>query len=65
MAVDADKLTPKELLSLSKKFFYGGFAFLPLLWIVNFVWLFKPSRRIDALPLTKYCKYRLNFLPSF
>jgi hypothetical protein len=39
--------------------FYGGFAFLPLLWLVNFMYFFKTSRKPTAPKELKKCK-RLN-----
>ncbi|KAI9317533.1 gamma-secretase aspartyl protease complex, presenilin enhancer-2 subunit [Dichotomocladium elegans] len=43
-----DKMTPEEQVSISKKMFYGGFAFLPLLWLVNFLYLFRASQQRTA-----------------
>ncbi|KAG0179525.1 hypothetical protein DFQ29_002001 [Apophysomyces sp. BC1021] len=43
-----DKLKPEDLVSISKKMFYGGFAFLPFLWLVNFMYFFSASRAPSA-----------------
>ncbi|RUS35146.1 gamma-secretase aspartyl protease complex, presenilin enhancer-2 subunit [Jimgerdemannia flammicorona] len=50
-----DKLAPTEILSIAKKMFWGGFAFLPFLWLVNFMYLWPATKRADAPPeLKKY-----------
>eukprot|EP00126_Sphaerothecum_destruens_P003501 Sdes_comp17254_c0_seq1m6443 len=51
--VDSKPISPQEYFEISRRFYYGGFLFLPLLWILNFVWLFYPSRQSDALPMTQ------------
>ncbi|KAI8888454.1 putative gamma-secretase subunit pen-2 [Backusella circina FSU 941] len=43
-----EKMSSEEQVSISKKMFYGGFAFLPLLWLVNFMYFFKTSRKPTA-----------------
>ncbi|CDS05989.1 hypothetical protein LRAMOSA08517 [Lichtheimia ramosa] len=43
-----DKMSPEEQVSISKKMFYGGLAFLPLLWLVNFVYFFCTIRQPSA-----------------
>ncbi|KAI8086918.1 putative gamma-secretase subunit pen-2 [Gilbertella persicaria] len=43
-----EKMSSEEHINISKKMFYGGFAFLPLLWLVNFLYFFKTSRKPDA-----------------
>ncbi|ORX62706.1 gamma-secretase subunit PEN-2-like protein [Hesseltinella vesiculosa] len=43
-----DKLTFDEMLVISKKMFYGGFAFLPFLWLVNFIYFFGQAHRPTA-----------------
>ncbi|KAG4086560.1 gamma-secretase aspartyl protease complex, presenilin enhancer-2 subunit [Neocallimastix lanati (nom. inval.)] len=34
----AKNMSEQEILSISKKMFYGGFAFLPWLWLVNWIY---------------------------
>jgi presenilin enhancer 2 len=51
-----EKMSSEELVSISKKMFYGGFAFLPLLWLVNFMYFFKTSRKPTAPKELKKCK---------
>ncbi|RUS22959.1 gamma-secretase aspartyl protease complex, presenilin enhancer-2 subunit [Endogone sp. FLAS-F59071] len=43
-----DKLPPTELLWMAKRMFWGGFAFLPFLWLVNFIYLWPATKRDNA-----------------
>ncbi|KAG2237202.1 hypothetical protein INT48_006606 [Thamnidium elegans] len=43
-----EKMSSEEHVSISKKMFYGGFAFLPFLWLVNFLYFFNTSRQPNA-----------------
>ncbi|KAI9487156.1 MAG: putative gamma-secretase subunit pen-2 [Benjaminiella poitrasii] len=43
-----EKMSSEEHINISKKMFYGGFAFLPLLWLVNFIYFFSTSRKTNA-----------------
>ncbi|KAI7864956.1 putative gamma-secretase subunit pen-2 [Mucor mucedo] len=43
-----EKMSSEEHVNISKKMFYGGFAFLPLLWLVNFLYFFRTSREATA-----------------
>jgi len=36
--MDLRKASPEERLSICSRYFYGGFAALPLLWAINAVW---------------------------
>ncbi|ORX92856.1 hypothetical protein K493DRAFT_316337 [Basidiobolus meristosporus CBS 931.73] len=50
-----DKLKNHEIVSISRKMFYGGFAFLPWLWLVNFIYFRPAINRADMNPvLRKY-----------
>lgn len=51
-----DKMTSEEHINISKKMFYGGFAFLPLLWLVNFLYFFSACRQPEAPKQLKKCK---------
>lgn len=51
-----EKMSSEEHVNISKKMFYGGFAFLPLLWLVNFLYFFKTSRQVNAPKALKKCK---------
>lgn len=39
--MDLKSASDEEKLNLCKKYFFGGCAFLPLLWIVNVCWFFR------------------------
>uniref|UniRef100_A0A5S6QPK6 Gamma-secretase subunit PEN-2 n=1 Tax=Trichuris muris TaxID=70415 RepID=A0A5S6QPK6_TRIMR len=41
--MNLDKMNDDEKLFLCRRFFYGGFACLPLLWLVNSVWFFRQA----------------------
>ncbi|XP_013397554.1 gamma-secretase subunit PEN-2 [Lingula anatina] len=41
--MDLQKMKVEDKVELCKKYFYGGFALLPFLWVVNFVWFFKEA----------------------
>ncbi|ORE06426.1 presenilin enhancer 2 [Rhizopus microsporus var. microsporus] len=43
-----EKMSFEEHVSISKKMFYGGFAFLPFLWLVNFMYFYKTSQLPNA-----------------
>jgi presenilin enhancer 2 len=51
-----EKMSSEEHVSISKKMFYGGFAFLPFLWLVNFLYFFNTSRQANAPKALKKCK---------
>ncbi|CAO3701344.1 unnamed protein product [Rhizopus stolonifer] len=56
-----DKMSSEEQVSISKKMFYGGFAFLPFLWLVNCIYFFNTSRKQDApKELKKYIYLSLS-----
>ncbi|KAI7901926.1 gamma-secretase subunit PEN-2-like protein [Cokeromyces recurvatus] len=55
-----EKMSSEERINICKKMFYGGFAFLPLLWLVNFMYFFNTSRKADApKELKKYVYFSL------
>lgn len=41
--MDLQKVPNDEKLRLCKKYFYGGFALLPFLWLVNTVWFMRDA----------------------
>ncbi|KAI9023504.1 Presenilin enhancer-2 subunit of gamma secretase-domain-containing protein [Phycomyces nitens] len=50
-----DKMSNDELVNISKKMFYGGFALLPFLWLVNVMYFFTICRKPTSPPaLRKY-----------
>merc|ERR1712112_199341 len=40
-----NKMKNEDKLVICKKYFYGGFAFLPFLWFINSFWFFKEAFR--------------------
>ena len=63
--VKLEKLSSEEHVAISKKMFYGGFAFLPFLWLVNFMYFYKTSRQPNAPHALKRCNYtKLNCIMS-
>ena len=41
--MDLQKVSNDEKLKLCRKYFYGGFALLPFLWLVNTVWFLRDA----------------------
>ncbi|KAL7074689.1 hypothetical protein ACQ4LE_006039 [Meloidogyne hapla] len=41
MATNLNKLSEGERLQLCRRYFLLGFAFLPILWLVNFIWFYR------------------------
>ncbi|MEQ2260183.1 hypothetical protein XENORESO_007344 [Xenotaenia resolanae] len=41
--MNLERLPNEEKLSLCRKYYLGGFALLPFLWLVNVVWFFKEA----------------------
>uniref|UniRef100_A0AAZ3P846 Gamma-secretase subunit PEN-2 n=1 Tax=Oncorhynchus tshawytscha TaxID=74940 RepID=A0AAZ3P846_ONCTS len=41
--MNLERLPNEEKLTLCRKYYFGGFAFLPFLWLVNVVWFFKEA----------------------
>nr|ACI69413.1 Gamma-secretase subunit PEN-2 [Salmo salar] len=41
--MNLERLPNEEKLTLCRKYYLGGFAFLPFLWLVNVVWFFKEA----------------------
>uniref|UniRef100_A0A8C6SMN6 Gamma-secretase subunit PEN-2 n=1 Tax=Neogobius melanostomus TaxID=47308 RepID=A0A8C6SMN6_9GOBI len=39
--MNLERLPNEEKLNLCRKYYLGGFALLPFLWLVNVVWFFK------------------------
>ncbi|CAF1122920.1 unnamed protein product, partial [Brachionus calyciflorus] len=44
------KVSDKEKLDICRKYYLGGFAFLPFLWLVNFVWFYKHAFKRSEFP---------------
>lgn len=50
-------LTEDESLSYARKFYYFGFALLPLLWGVNCLYFWPVLRHSRAFPRLRHCKF--------
>lgn len=48
--VSLAKKSPEERLNICRKYFLGGFAFLPLLWLINCVWFYKQAFKVESYP---------------
>ncbi|KAF7700242.1 hypothetical protein HF521_003200 [Silurus meridionalis] len=42
-SMNLERVSNEEKLNLCRKYYLGGFAFLPFLWLVNVVWFFKEA----------------------
>ncbi|KAG0290384.1 Gamma-secretase subunit pen-2 [Linnemannia gamsii] len=50
MAKPIEKMSPDEILTSSKKLFFGGFALLPMLWVYNILYVWPVRNRGDLSP---------------
>ncbi|KAK3824551.1 MAG: hypothetical protein J3Q66DRAFT_325365, partial [Benniella sp.] len=50
MAKAIEKMGPDEILTISKKLFYGGFCLLPFLWLYNVLYIWPVRHRSDLSP---------------
>uniref|UniRef100_A0A8C2WEH7 Gamma-secretase subunit PEN-2 n=1 Tax=Cyclopterus lumpus TaxID=8103 RepID=A0A8C2WEH7_CYCLU len=41
--MNLERVPNEEKLTLCRKYYLGGYAFLPFLWLVNVVWFFKEA----------------------
>lgn len=48
--VSLSKKSPEERLNICRKYYIGGFAFLPLLWLINAIWFYKQAFKVEAYP---------------
>ncbi|CAF1370455.1 unnamed protein product [Adineta steineri] len=48
--VSLEKKTPEERLNICRKYYLGGFAFLPLLWFINAIWFYKQAFKVEPYP---------------
>ncbi|XP_064651206.1 gamma-secretase subunit pen-2-like [Lineus longissimus] len=54
--MDLRKMKDDDKLDLCRKYYLGGFALLPFLWFINFVWFFKEAFRRPAFEQQKQIK---------
>jgi hypothetical protein len=48
--VSLAKKTPEERLNICRKYYLGGFACLPLLWLINAIWFYKQAFKVEPYP---------------
>lgn len=48
--VSLAKKTPAERLNICRKYYLGGFACLPLLWLINAIWFYKQAFKVEPFP---------------
>jgi presenilin enhancer 2 len=63
--VSLAKKSPEERLNICRKYYLGGFAFLPLLWLINTIWFYKQAFKVEPFPQQaeiRKCKYKNSFL---
>jgi len=41
--MDLNRMRNEDKLDLCRKYFFGGFAMLPFLWVVNTIWFFREA----------------------
>jgi len=61
--VSLAKKSPEERLNICRKYYLGGFAFLPLLWLINAIWFYKQAFKVEPFPQQEHirkCKYQKN-----
>ncbi|KAF9141044.1 hypothetical protein BGX30_005562 [Mortierella sp. GBA39] len=47
-------MKPEEILTASKKLFFGGFALLPMLWVYNILYVWPVRNRADLSPQVRH-----------
>ncbi|KAK2489854.1 hypothetical protein MC885_008012 [Smutsia gigantea] len=47
-AMNLERISNEEKLNLCRKYYLGGFAFLPFLWLVNIFWFFREAFLVPA-----------------
>lgn len=63
--VSLAKKTPAERLNICRKYYLGGFACLPLLWLINAIWFYKQAFKVEPFPQQaeiRKCKFFLFLL---
>ncbi|XP_008573903.1 PREDICTED: gamma-secretase subunit PEN-2 isoform X1 [Galeopterus variegatus] len=46
--MNLERVSNEEKLNLCRKYYLGGFAFLPFLWLVNIFWFFREAFLVPA-----------------
>jgi presenilin enhancer 2 len=61
--VNLAKKSPEERLNICRKYYLGGFAFLPLLWLINAIWFYKQAFKVEPYAQQRQirtCKSLIN-----
>ncbi|KAK2175747.1 hypothetical protein NP493_711g03013 [Ridgeia piscesae] len=48
--MDLTRTNNKTKLAMCRKYYFGGFAFLPFLWCINAIWFFKEAFTMPPYP---------------
>uniref|UniRef100_A0A452F5K3 Gamma-secretase subunit PEN-2 n=1 Tax=Capra hircus TaxID=9925 RepID=A0A452F5K3_CAPHI len=62
--MNLERVSNEEKLNLCRKYYLGGFAFLPFLWLVNIFWFFREAFIVPAYTeqsQIKGCEWRTTF----
>ena len=65
--VSLEKKSPEERLNICRKYYLGGFAFLPLLWLINAIWFYKQAFKVEPYPQQaqiRTCKNNFDCFPK-
>lgn len=58
--MNLERVSNEDKLGLCRKYYLGGFAFLPFLWLVNVVWFFQDAflkpEYTEQVQIKKYVK---------
>merc|ERR1712179_218625 len=54
--MDLQRMKDEDKLQLCRKYYLGGFAFLPFLWGINAIWFFREAFLADAYEQQKQIK---------
>ncbi|KAF9130067.1 Gamma-secretase subunit pen-2 [Mortierella sp. 14UC] len=54
MAKSIEKMGADEILTSSKKLFFGGFCLLPMLWVYNILYIWPVRNRSDLSPQVRH-----------
>ncbi|KAF8971950.1 Gamma-secretase subunit pen-2 [Entomortierella lignicola] len=54
MGKPIEKMGADEILTISKKLFFGGFCLLPMLWVYNILYIWPVRNRSDVSPQVRY-----------
>ncbi|KAF9413093.1 hypothetical protein BGZ94_000829 [Podila epigama] len=64
MTKNIEKMSADEILTVSKKLFYGGFCLLPFLWVYNILYIWPVRSRTDLSPQVRHYLFMSAVLAS-